>query len=112
MTTPSTPAATAGKTGDPQSATSVEVHAEYVAEMVRQQVYAQYGELTYTTGLSVTTTLRAAEQQAAYTALRRTLIEHELRQAWRGPEGVETLAADLADTDPAIAAGPVGLRRR
>ena len=86
-----------------RKAHSVEVHAEYVAEMVRQQVYAQYGELTYTTGLSVTTTLHAAEQQAAYTALRRTLIDHELRQAWRGPEGSETLAADLPDSDPAVA---------
>ena len=75
---------------------SVEVHAEYVAEMVRQQVYAQFGELTYTTGLNVTTTLRAADQQAAYTALRRTLIEHELRQPWRGPEGQEALAAVVA----------------
>ncbi|OYU46578.1 MAG: penicillin-binding protein [Burkholderiales bacterium PBB4] len=82
---------------------TVEVHAEYVAEMVRQQVYAQYGELTYTTGLSVTTTLRATEQQAAYTALRRTLIEHELRQVWRGPEGQETLAADLEDSAPSVA---------
>ena len=86
-----------------RKAHSVEVHAEYVAEMVRQQVYAQYGELTYTTGLSVTTTLHATEQQAAYTALRRTLIDHELRQAWRGPEGNEALAADLPDSDPAVA---------
>src|SRR5450830_711385 len=80
----------------------VDVHAEYVAEMARQQVYAQFGELSYTTGLKVDTTLRADEQEAAYKALRRTLIERELRQAWRGPEGEETLAAGLADTDPAV----------
>ena len=86
-----------------RNARSVDVHAEYAAEMVRQHVYAQYGDLTYTTGLSVTTTLRATEQQVAYTALRRALIEHELRQGWRGPEGVETLIPDLTDTDPAIA---------
>jgi len=82
---------------------AVEVHAEYVAEMARQQVYAQYGELSYTTGLSVTTTLRASEQQAAYVALRRTLIEQELRQAWRGPEGNESLADAVPDTDPRVA---------
>ncbi len=82
---------------------TVDLHAEYVAEMVRQQVYAQYGDLTYTTGLSVTTTLRAAEQQAAYTALRRTLIDQELRQPWRGPEGTEPLAVSLTDDDPAVA---------
>ena len=85
-----------------RKARSVEVHAEYLAEMVRQQVYAQYGELTYTTGLSVTTTLRSDEQQTAYTALRRTLIDQELRQAWRGPEGNETLSANAADTDAAL----------
>lgn len=80
-----------------------EVHAEYVAEMVRQQVYAQYGELAYTTGLNVTTTLRAPEQQSAYRALRQTLIEHSLRQAWRGPESQENLGADWTDTDPRVA---------
>ena len=86
---------------------SVEVHADFVSEMVRQQVYAQFGELTYTTGLNVTTTLRAADQQAAYTALRRTLIEHEMRQPWRGPEGRETLASeaakDAANSEPGAA---------
>ena len=81
----------------------VEVHAEYVAEMVRQQVYAQFGELSYTTGLNVTTTLRATEQQAAYRALRHTMVEHSLRQAWRGPEGFEALALTLKDEDPAVA---------
>ncbi|CAM8671299.1 MrcA Membrane carboxypeptidase/penicillin-binding protein [Comamonadaceae bacterium] len=81
----------------------VDVHAEHVAEMVRQQVYAQFGEMSYTTGLNVTTTLRSAEQQAAYKALRRTLVEHSLRQVWRGPEGQETLATDLKDDDPAVA---------
>ncbi len=81
---------------------TAEVHAEFLAEMVRQQVYAQYGELTYTTGLSVTTTLRADEQQTAYTALRRTLIDQELRQPWRGPEGNETLAANAPDTDATL----------
>ena len=81
----------------------VEVHAEYVAEMVRQQVYAQFGELTYTTGLNVTTTLRSNEQQAAYKALRRTIMDHALRQVWRGPEGNEDLAPELKDDDPAVA---------
>ncbi|MBC7917239.1 MAG: PBP1A family penicillin-binding protein [Rhodoferax sp.] len=86
-----------------RKAHDVEVHAEYVAEMVRQQIYAQYGELTYTTGLNVTTTLRAAEQQAAYKALRRTLIDHALRQMWRGPEDNEALQPDWKDDDPSIA---------
>jgi Membrane carboxypeptidase/penicillin-binding protein len=32
------------------------VHAEYVAEMVRQMMYAQYREEAYTRGLNVVTT--------------------------------------------------------
>jgi len=80
----------------------VEVHAEYVAEMARQQVYAQYGEKAYTTGMKVVTTLRANEQQAAWKALRKTLIERELGQPWRGPEDTLELDEQLDDTDPAV----------
>lgn len=79
-----------------------EVNAEYVAELVRQQVVAQYGELAYTTGLNVTTTLRAVDQQAAYKALRHTLVEHALRQVWRGPEAQENLPGDWSDADPRV----------
>ncbi|WP_374591929.1 penicillin-binding protein 1A [Aquabacterium sp.] len=80
----------------------MDVHAEYVAEMARQQVFAKYGEQAYSSGMSVVTTLRADEQQAAYKALRRTLIEHESRQVWRGPEDHEELDADWANDDPAV----------
>jgi penicillin-binding protein 1A len=81
----------------------VEVHAEYVAETARQQVFAQFGEKAYTQGFDVVTTLVAAEQQAAYQALRRTLIEHAQRQAWRGPQDSEDLPSHLLDDDPAVA---------
>ena len=81
----------------------VEVHAEHVAEMARAQVFAQFGEKAYTQGIDVTTTLVAAEQHAAWQALRRTLIEHTLRQPWRGPEDHEDLSAELKDEDPAVA---------
>jgi penicillin-binding protein 1A len=80
----------------------VDVHAEYVAEMARQQVFARYGEEAYSTGMKVITTLRAADQQAAYKAVRKTLIEREMQQAWRGPEDREDLDDGLADTDPAV----------
>jgi len=63
-----------------------QVHAEYVAEMVRQLMYAQYGEETYTRGLNVRTTLRSADQDAAYKALRRGIMDYERRQVYRGPE--------------------------
>jgi penicillin-binding protein 1A len=81
----------------------VDVHAEYVAEMARQQVYAQYGELSYSTGLKVYTTLRADEQEAAYKAVRHTVMDHELRQPWRGPEGQESLDEGLGAEDTGAA---------
>ena len=62
------------------------VHAEYVAETVRQLIFAQYGDEAYTRGLNVYTTLRASEQQAAYRALRKGIMDFERRQAYRGPE--------------------------
>jgi penicillin-binding protein 1A len=80
-----------------------EVHAEFVAETARQQVYAQFGEKAYTQGFDVVTTLVAAEQQAAYKALRRTLMEHAQRQPWRGPQSNEDLPNGLPDDDPAMA---------
>lgn len=85
-----------------RTSTQSEVHAEYVAEMARQQVFAQFGEQAYTQGFTVTTTLVASEQQAAYQALRHTLIEHTKAQPWHGPEDHENLASDLKDDDPAI----------
>ena len=61
-------------------------HAEFLAETVRQMVFAQYGPETYTRGLNVYTTVRTAEQQAAYKALRQGILDYERRQIYRGPE--------------------------
>ncbi|EIJ45283.1 penicillin-binding 1 (peptidoglycan synthetase) transmembrane protein [Herbaspirillum sp. GW103] len=63
------------------------MHAEYVAEMARQLVYAQYKDETYTRGLNVFTTITKADQDAAYIALRRGIIDYERRHGYRGPEG-------------------------
>ena len=74
-----------------QLPTHTEVHAEYLAEMVRQAVVARFGETANTQGYKVYTTVRAAEQQAAYAALRATVLDHERHQPWQGPEAHETL---------------------
>ena len=77
------------------------LHAEYVAETVRQMVYAQYGAETYTRGLNVTTTLVAEEQRTAYRALRQGIMDYERRQIYRGPEKFIDLPTDpkkLEDT--------------
>ena len=78
------------------------VHAEYVTEMVRQLMFAQYGDETYTRGLGVRTTLRSADQEAAYRALRRGIMDFERRQTYRGPEKFITLPDDPQEREDAI----------
>jgi penicillin-binding protein 1A len=84
------------------AANSRQVHAEYVSEMVRQLMYAQYGDETYTRGLNVQTTLRTADQDAAYRALRRGIMDFERRQIYRGPEKFIALPAGGQDLEDAI----------
>jgi len=78
------------------------LHAEYVAETVRQMVFAQYGQDTYTRGLNVYTTVQSAEQMAAYKALRRGIMDFERRQIYRGPEKFIDLPADPKKMEEAI----------
>ena len=83
----------------PQSAST---HAEFVAEMARQLVYAQYGDETYSRGLNVELSIDSDLQQSAYQALRRGILTYEQRQFYRGPEAYVDLPADAA----ALAAAP------
>ncbi|PFH27462.1 penicillin-binding protein 1A [Burkholderia sp. JKS000303] len=78
------------------------VHAEYVAEMVRQMMYAQYHEETYTRGFNVVTTIDSADQQLAYTALRKGIMDYERRHGYRGPEGFIQLPDGADDREQAI----------
>jgi penicillin-binding protein 1A len=81
---------------------SSRVHAEFVAETVRQLIYAQYGEETYTRGLDVYTTIKSAEQQTAYRALRKGIMDFERRQAYRGPEKFIDLPKNKDEIEEAI----------
>jgi penicillin-binding protein 1A len=81
---------------------NTKVHAEYIAETVRQLVYAQYGDETYTRGLNVFTTVKADEQDAAYRALRKGIMDYERRQIYRGPEEFIELPADPKEAEDAI----------
>ena len=78
------------------------VHAEYVAETVRQLVFNQYGDQTYTRGLNVYTTLLATDQTTAYKALRKGIMDYERRQIYRGPEKFVDLPADPQEAEEAI----------
>ncbi|MEK9802680.1 MAG: penicillin-binding protein 1A [Curvibacter sp.] len=81
---------------------SSRTHAEFVAEMVRQLIFAQYGEETYTRGLNVTTTIRSNDQEVAYQALRQGILDYERRQAYRGPEKFINLPEKAEELDDAI----------
>ncbi|WP_343629588.1 penicillin-binding protein 1A [Roseateles sp.] len=84
----------------PQEAAS---HAEFVAELARQLIFSQYGDEAYTRGLNVYLTLHADEQERAYRALRRGIMDYERRQVYRGPEAYVDLPADPKELDTRVA---------
>ncbi len=75
------------------------VHAEHIAEMVRQAIAEHYPEDVYTRGFRVYTTIRKADQEASYQALRRAVLEYDRRQGYRGPEGFAELPANPEEDD-------------
>ena len=81
---------------------NLRTHSDYIAEMVRQLVYAQYGDETYTRGLNVYTTVKSDQQEAAYQALRKGIMDYEKRQIYRGPEEFVDLPADPKELDDAV----------
>jgi penicillin-binding protein 1A len=78
------------------------VHAEYAAEMVRQIVFEEYKEKTYTQGLIVHTTIDSKAQEAAYNAVRKGVIDYDRRHGYRGPEGFIALPNDEEERQEAI----------
>src|SRR5436190_10081659 len=84
------------------------VHAEFAAEMVRQALAEHYPEDVYSRGFRVYTTIRKVDQEAAYEALRKGVLEYDRRQGYRGPEGFFELRPDVAEDeyDDALADHP------
>ncbi len=94
------------------------VHAEYVAEMARQIAVESFPEDIYSRGLRVITTINLGEQQAAYLALRRGILDYDRRHGYRGAEAyveiksaganqdeeLEELLADFSDSDDLLPA--------
>jgi penicillin-binding protein 1A len=90
------------------------LHGEYVAEMVRQAIYEQYPEEAYSKGFRVYTTIRKADQEAAYEAVRRGVLDYDRRHGYRGPEAFAELSPRAAadELEDAIAEhGDVGALR-
>jgi penicillin-binding protein 1A len=75
------------------------IHAEHVAEMVRQAIAEHYPDDVYTRGFRVYTTIRKADQEAAYNALRKAVLDYDRRQGYRGPEGYAELPPTPDDED-------------
>src|SRR5580658_10037102 len=63
---------------------SIEVDAPYVAEMVRNDMQAKYGDSIYTAGYRVFTTIDSRLETAGTVALRTGLLEYDRRHGWRG----------------------------
>ncbi len=75
------------------------VHADYLAEMVRQAMVDRYDEEAYNDGYKVYTTIRVADQAAAYAALRDDVEDYDERHGYRGPEGFASLGKDATDDE-------------
>ena len=84
------------------------LHAEYIAEMVRQAIAEHYPEEVYTRGFRVYTTIRKADQEAAHAALRKAILDYDRRQGYRGPEGFAELPArpEIDDVEDALSEHP------
>jgi len=78
----------------------IEVHAPYVAEMVRQEMLARYGGDVLTKGYHVTTTIDPTLQAAADKAIRDGLEIYDHRHGWNKVEQ----HFDLADDEDAATA--------
>lgn len=92
------------------------VHAQHMAEMVRKALAEQYPDEVYTRGFRVYTTLRKADQVAAYASVRKGVLDYDRRHGYRGPEGhvelpqapsdddYDDALADFSDNDDLLAA--------
>lgn len=74
------------------------VHADYAAEYARTLLVNMYGENVYIQGLQVYTTIDKVKQEAAYTALRRGILDYDLKHGYRGPEGFVNLPKERLDS--------------
>ena len=79
-------------------ASSVELDAPYVAEMVRSKMHALYGDDIYTSGMHVYTTINSQQQHAANLAVKNALHQYDRRHGYRGVLGhIELTNVDTLD---------------
>ena len=78
------------------------IRAEFIAEMARQVVFDAYGDEAYTKGLTVHTTIRRPDQEAAYAAVRRGVLEYDRRHGYRGPEAYASLPEEANEREAVL----------
>jgi len=66
-------------------APEIQVEAPYVAEMIRQSLYAHFGEEAYTQGFKVYTTINGHLQNTANQLIEEHLLNYEARHGYHGP---------------------------
>jgi len=83
----------------------IQVEAPYVAEMVRAEMLKRYGKDIYTSGMRVYSSIDSQAQAAANSALRKALMDYDIRHGYRGPEKnlVELLELDHEKWDEVLA---------
>ncbi|MCD8573647.1 MAG: PBP1A family penicillin-binding protein [Gammaproteobacteria bacterium] len=64
----------------------IELDAPYVAETIRNELHDKYGDVIYTQGLSIYSTIDSQLQRAANEALQEGIFAYERRHGYRGPE--------------------------
>lgn len=77
------------------------VTGEHIAEMVREDLFKQYGEKTYVSGIKVYTTVHTADQKAAVVSVRQGIIDYDRRHGYRGPEGLVVLPENASEAEDA-----------
>lgn len=81
----------------------LDFRADYVTEMVRQEMVRRYGEENaYTKGYKVYTTVQSQDQAAAQKALRDNLINYDMRHGYRGGAPLWKQGEDVWDNDRII----------
>ncbi|SCZ66188.1 penicillin-binding protein 1A [Thiohalomonas denitrificans] len=75
-------------------ASSNQMEAPFLAEMVRAEMVKHFGPAAYTAGYRVYTTVEARLQTGANQALREALLEYHRRHGYRGPEAHVVLEQD------------------
>ena len=66
-----------------------EVEADYVAEMVRQEVITKFGLDAYTSGYTAITTIDSRMQSAAIESVKSGVNENDFRHGYRGAESFD-----------------------